>query len=97
MKIKSVRTTITETIGNAMIYDDVRKEVTNDIPFRLPQSFKTADGMEKIVREYFKRLGMSLIKINNCERVKVTYEVPIDVFMEHATECERVGCLSPLG
>ena len=96
MKIKSVKTTITETIGNAMIYDEVRKEVTNDMPFRLPQSFKTADGMEKIVREYFKRLGMSLIKINNCERVKVTYEVPIDVFMEHAVECERVGGLSPL-
>lgn len=96
MKIKSVKTTITETMGNAMIYDEVRKEVTNEMPFRLAQSFKTEDGMEKIVRDYFKRLGMSLIKINYCERVKVTYEVPIDVFMEHAVECERVGGLSPL-
>ena len=95
MKIKEVKTTITETVGTAMVFDTDTNEVrTQD--FSIKASFKTADGMEKVVREFFKNFGLSLIKIEHCERVKVTYSIPIDTFMEYATPCERVGGLSPL-
>ena len=95
MKIKEVKTTITETVGNAMVFDSDTNEVKEQ-DFSIKASFKTADGMEKVVREFFNSLGLSLIKIDHCERVKVTYSIPIETFMEYATPCERVGGLSPL-
>lgn len=95
MKIKEVKTTITETVGEAMVFDSDSNTVVNQ-PFSIKASFKTEDGMEKVIRDFFKGFNMSLIKINHCERVKVTYSIPIDTFMEYATPCERVGGLSPL-
>ena len=95
MKIKEVKTQITETVGTALVFDMNINEV-RETDFSIKQSFKTTDGMEKVVREFLKGYNLSLIKINHCERVKVTYSIPIDTFMEYATPVERVGGLSPL-
>ena len=95
MKIKEVKTTITETMGEAMVFDTENNTVAT-MNFRLQQSFKTEDGVEKGVRDYLKTLGCALVKINHYSRVKVTYAVPIEIFMENAYEVERVSGLSPL-
>ena len=89
MKIKEVKTVITVTCGTALVYDEGIKNVYNE-DFEIKATFKTTDGMEKMVREYFAESGRALVKVNEVTKVKATYSIPIDVFMEYAKEVERV-------
>ena len=89
MKIKSVSTTITVTVGTALVFDDGINNVYTE-PFEIKASFKTADGLEKMVRDYFKEeSGRALVKIIDAKKQKVSYSVPIDAFMAYAVETER--------
>lgn len=88
MKIKSVSTTITVTVGNALVFDDKTNNVTT-LSFEIKASFKTTDGLEKMVRDYFKEESMSLVKIIDAKKQKVSYSVPIEAFMAYAVETER--------
>ena len=81
MKIKTVKTTITETQGTALVFDG--KDVTK-APFTLKASFKTEDGLQNALRKYFTTLNLSFVKVEYASRVKVTYGVDIDWFLLNA-------------
>ena len=89
MKIKTVKTTITETQGTAMVFDGTN---VTTAPFTLRSSFKTDVGLEKALREYYKTFELSLVKVVEAKRVKVTYGVDIDWFLINAQiETEETG------
>lgn len=89
MKIKNVETIITGINANVKVFDSTTN-VVSDIDVEINASFKTAEGLEKILRTEVKRLfpDLDMIKINSFAKVKRTYAVDINTFLAMATLTE---------
>lgn len=80
MKIKKVSVDVTFTKGIAKVYSEQTQELYSD-DFEIPTTFKTQEGLEKAVREYYNKQNLILVKLCEYAKVKVTYSAPIEEFM----------------
>lgn len=84
MKQKFVKASITLTKAVCTTYSEANG--ISETTVSLPATFKTEDGLEKALRDYFAETSNeSLVKVNAFTKIKGVYTMPIDEFIEHST------------
>lgn len=87
MKQKTVKATITLTKVVCTTYSE--EHGVTETTVTLPATFKTVEGLEKALREFFtETTGESLVKVNSYTKIKGVYSMPMADFIEGSTYAE---------
>ena len=87
MKQKTVKATLTLTKVVCTTYSE--QHGITETTVTLPATFKTEEGLEKALREFFaETTNESLVKVNTFSKIKGIYSMPIDDFIKGSTYTE---------
>lgn len=87
MKQKTVKATITLTKVVCTTYSE--EHGVTETTVTLPATFKTLEGLEKALRDFFSETtNESLVKVNSYTKIKGVYSMPIENFIEGSTYTE---------
>lgn len=88
---RTVKTRIRVTECDAVYYNPLSSKMElMKVPFTVQRTFKTKEGLLKVVKETLNSDEIAVVDVQNIKKTDAIYEVPFDKFMEVAVFVENV-------
>lgn len=82
MRKTTIKTSVTYTCVNALLYIDETNEL-REVNFDIPATAKTPKGVEKLVSDYIGD-DAKLVKVISADKMQVWYELDRETFLQFA-------------
>lgn len=86
MKQKEVKCTLTLTKAMCTAYSEEHGIVETMVT--IPATFKTEEGLEKAIRKELEHDDLSLVKVNEFQKIHGTYTMDIEKFIANSAYTE---------